>query len=82
MPRMRKDESEAIIDNGLQRLELKIENTVKEKIIEFSSGFPHYIHLICEFGCKEIINNDKINFSESYLLIAIKSGIDAQSLAQ
>lgn len=76
MPRMKSDESEEIINKGFEKLQLKIEKTVKDKIIEFSSGFPHYVHLLCELGCRELINNEKVNFSEAYLIIAIKSGIE------
>lgn len=79
MPRMRKEESEEIIDNGLRRLGLKIDKEVKNSIVEFSSGFPHYVHLLCEIGCKELIKNDKITFSDSYLLIAIRIGIENTS---
>lgn len=76
MPRMKSDESEEIINKGFEKLQLKIEKSVKDKIIEFSSGFPHYVHLLCELGCRELINNEKVNFSEAYLIIAIKSGIE------
>jgi Cdc6-like AAA superfamily ATPase len=76
MPRMKSDESEEIINKGFEKLQLKIEKSVKDKIIEFSSGFPHYVHLLCELGCREVIKNEKVNFSEAYLIIAIKSGIE------
>ncbi|OYU79354.1 MAG: hypothetical protein CFE23_14390 [Flavobacterium sp. BFFFF1] len=79
MPRMKKEESEEIINKGMQKLGIKIENKIREKIIEFSSGFPHYIHLLCKFGAKELIQNDKNNFSESYLTIAIRAGIENTS---
>lgn len=76
MPRMKSEESEEIINKGFEKLNLKIEKSVKDKIIEFSSGFPHYVHLLCELGCRELINNEKVNFSEAYLIIAIKAGIE------
>ena len=76
MPRMKKEECEEIIDNGLRLLQLKIDKNVRNKIVEFSSGFPHYVHLICKYGAKELIENEKINFSDSYLIIAINKGIE------
>jgi len=79
MPRMKKEESEEIIDNGIKKLELTIDSKVRDNIIEFSSGFPHYVHLLCEFGCRDVINNDKTVFSDTYLTIAIKSGIENTS---
>jgi Cdc6-like AAA superfamily ATPase len=48
MPRMSDGELEEIIDNGLKKLELEIIKNVKDKIIEYSSGFPHYTHAICK----------------------------------
>lgn len=79
MPRMQKKECEAIIDNGINLLDLKIDKSVRSKIVEFSSGFPHYVHLLCKYGCKELIENDKSNFNDSYLKIAISKGIDNTS---
>lgn len=79
LPRMGKEECEEIIDNGIKKLGLKIDKSVREKIIEFSSGFPHYVHLLCKYGCRELINNERITFSEAYLTIAINKGIDNTS---
>jgi len=79
MPKMRNEECEEIILNGMNKLELTIDNKVKEKIIEFSSGFPHYVHLLCKYGAKEIIENEKKIFSEAYLNIAIRQGIENTS---
>lgn len=79
MPRMKKEECEEIINNGLKILDLKIDKSVRNKIVEFSSGFPHYVHLICKYGSKELIENEKINFSEPYLKIAINKGIENTS---
>ncbi|MBF4463919.1 AAA family ATPase [Flavobacterium sp. LC2016-12] len=79
MPTMKKEECEEIINNGLKILGLKIDKTVRNKIVEFSSGFPHYVHLICKYGSKELIENEKTNFSEPYLTIAINKGIENTS---
>ena len=40
MPRMKDEECAEIIDNGIARLEISIDKGVKNRIIEFSSGFP------------------------------------------
>ena len=79
MPKMKYEECEEIIVNGLQKLDLTIDANVKEQIIEFSSGFPHYVHLLCKYGAKEIIKNEKKNFSLAYLNIAIRQGIENTS---
>lgn len=76
MPRMKKEECEDIIQNGMEKLGMKIENSVKDKIIDFSSGFPHYIHLLCKYGCEELIDNSRSVFTDAYLTIAVKKGIE------
>jgi Cdc6-like AAA superfamily ATPase len=79
MPRMSDEEASAIIDNGLKSLEISISPPVKQKILEFSSGFPHYIHLLCKYGALHIIENNKNEYNSAYLQIAIKEGIDNTS---
>lgn len=76
MPRMSDLESAEIIEKGLNRLEIQINSNIKNSIIEFASGFPHYIHLLCKYGAKEIIENNKTDFTKAYLDIAIKKGIE------
>lgn len=79
MPRMSDDEAVSIIDNGMKTLGFTISKNVKDKILEFSSGFPHYIHLLCKHGAKQMIINGKTEFNDAYLQIAIKNGIDDTS---
>lgn len=79
MPRMKPEEGEQIILNGFKKLEIKIDRSIINKIIEFSSGFPHYIHLLCKYGAKELIINNKDTFTDAYLSIAIREGIENTS---
>lgn len=76
MPRMSDNESLEIIEKGLEKVEIEISEKIKNEIVEFASGFPHYVHLLCKYGAKEIIANNKIDFSKAYLDIAIKKGIE------
>jgi len=76
MPRMSAQESAEIIDKGLQRLGIQISHGLRFKIIEFASGFPHYIHLLCKFGCEEIIAEDRNEFNERDMQLAIEKGIE------
>jgi Cdc6-like AAA superfamily ATPase len=79
MPKMKNEECEEIITTGLEKLDITIDKKVKDQIIEFSSGFPHYVHLLCKYGAKEIIENEKKHFSPAYLNIAIRQGIENTS---
>jgi len=47
MPRMSTTEIEEIIDTGLQRLDMSIEQQAKKRIVMLSQGLPHYTHLVC-----------------------------------
>lgn len=76
MPRMKPEELGSIIDNGLSALDLKIEKEVRKKIIDFSAGYPHYTHLLCKYGCKEVINDNKNIFLKRHLNKAINLSID------
>ncbi len=76
MPRMSNIESKEIIEKGLNRLEIGFTSNITTKIVEFSSGFPHYIHLLCKFGCEEIIKEEREVFEENDLAVAIIKGIE------
>ncbi len=76
MPRMNSEELGGIIDNGLNALNLKITNDVRKKVIDFSMGFPHYTHLLCKYGCKVAINDEKPNYSASHFKEATKLAIE------
>ncbi|WP_223303976.1 ATP-binding protein [Dokdonella koreensis] len=61
LPRMSREELEQIIDKGLAILGLGMEPAVKAKIIYFSSGFPHFTHLLSKNASSVcILNGDSI----------------------
>lgn len=76
LQRMTEEESSEIVQSGLARLEIQIKPQVVRKIVEFSSGFPHYVHLLCKQGAVELIKNSRQDFNDAYLMIAIKKGIE------
>ena len=76
MPRMSNLESQEIIDQGLLKLEITISDSLRSKIVEFASGFPHYVHLLCKYACEEVIKEERSEISETDLNLAINKGID------
>lgn len=76
MPRMSDIESQEIIDQGLAKLEIQISDALRTRIIEFASGFPHYVHLLCKYACEEVIKDSRDEISEMDLNLAINKGID------
>jgi Cdc6-like AAA superfamily ATPase len=76
MPRMQPEELGSIIDNGITALELNLEETVRQKIIDFSTGFPHYTHLLCKYACKEVINEENTTVGNAHLEKAIRLSVE------
>lgn len=79
MPRMSDDELKEIIENGLTRLELEIIGNVKEKIIDYSSGFPHYTHAICKYAAHLAIHQNENTISIHHFTYAVKRSIENAS---
>ncbi|MBO2011907.1 ATP-binding protein [Hymenobacter negativus] len=80
MPRMSEEELKQIIDNGLRRLELEIIDSVREKIIEYSSGFPHYTHALCKSAAYYAVINDSNTISlRMHFTYAVKKAIQTTS---
>ena len=60
IPRMNHQELRDVIDSGLFKLKLSMDKRVKEDIIVFSQGFPHYTHLLAKFS---VLNAIKKRYS-------------------
>ena len=49
IPRMADHELKDVIDSGLYKLKMFIDEQVKKDIISFSQGFPHFTHLLSKY---------------------------------
>lgn len=79
MPRMSDDELKEIVDKGLNKLELDISDEVKDKVIEYSSGFPHYTHAICKSAAWYAINQESSGVLIQHFTYAVKKAIQTTS---
>jgi Cdc6-like AAA superfamily ATPase len=79
MPRMSDEELNEIITKGFETLQIKIPDAIKQKIITFSSGFPHYTHLLCKFCAKEAIKREADEVSTEDLNEAIRLSVENTS---
>jgi hypothetical protein len=52
MPRMSDDEIRGIIDSGLRRLTMGIDDTAREELVRYSQGVPYITHLLCIYSCR------------------------------
>jgi len=70
VPLMSVEDSEELIDKSMQIVKMKIDEGIIDKIIEYSSGFPHYIHSLCKYaavyaveGDSDIIKNEHFDYA-------------------
>lgn len=76
MPRMSETELKEIITKGFEELEMKITRQATQKILNFSSGFPHYTHLLCKYSIKNALENEKAEVKADEFKLAIRQAID------
>jgi Cdc6-like AAA superfamily ATPase len=76
LPRMSASELAEIIDNGLTKLGLKIDPLIRDDIIDFSQGFPHYTHLLTKYAAKAALQSDKVEINRSHFDIAIEEALE------
>ncbi len=79
LPRMSDVEQLEIIEAGFKAADLEIAMQVKNKIVKFSSGFPHYTHLLCKYAGEIAINEGKEKVSLAHLNKAISKAISNTS---
>ncbi|MDQ8206272.1 hypothetical protein QEH52_02045 [Coraliomargarita sp. SDUM461003] len=58
MPKMSQTELASIIEKGLDIVGLEMEESVKDHIIDFSLGFPHFTHLLAKHSCMNALNKE------------------------
>lgn len=76
MPRMSKAELTQIIDKGLSILDLAMDPAVKARIVDFSSGFPHFTHLLGKYAVRECISRGDALVSETHYRRALEHAIE------
>ncbi len=59
MPRMSPIELKDIVEKGLERLEMKIEEPVKQLVVRLSYGLPHYTHLLMLHAAQSAAEDDR-----------------------
>ena len=75
MPRMSKAELEAIIAKGLEILSMGAEPGVSSRIVELSSGFPHFAHLLGKCAANTAIVHGRLKIEKADLSAAILDAI-------
>ena len=76
LPLMSPLESKEMIQNNLNLISLKTNDEIEEKIIEFASGFPNYMHLLCKYAAHEAIINDHTTINDTHFKHAVLKSIE------
>jgi Cdc6-like AAA superfamily ATPase len=76
MPRMSAAEISQIIQIGLERLEMKIENKALARIINLAQGLPHYAHLIGLHAARFALDNRSTDLTVETIERAIDRAIN------
>lgn len=79
VPLMTLQESAELISRSMKILELQIEEKVAEKIIDYSSGFPHYIHLLCKYAAMYAVEEDETMIKSKHFDYAVSESIKNSS---
>lgn len=67
LPLMSNAEAAQIIKNSLPILELDMQESISERIVEYAAGYPHFVHLLCKNAAKAAIQgNEKIIGTEHF----------------
>jgi Cdc6-like AAA superfamily ATPase len=80
LDRMKESELKKIIENGLARLGFEISLMVEQDIVNFSQGFPHYVHMLTKNAAAHLIEIDdpsRTKITKADLKIAIDEAINS-----
>jgi len=76
MQRMSTDELREIINKGLGRLGMTIDEDAIKHISLISQGLPHYTHLLGLYASREAIDQNTKTISMSHVQIAVKNALE------
>lgn len=75
MPPMSVPEIEQIIDNGMARLQMKIERTARSEIAMMCQGFPHYAHALGLHATRACLDRGSLTITHEDVDVAIKAAL-------
>ena len=85
MPRMSEEELEEIVINGATKLSLTVESAVVSAIVNYSTGFPHYTHLLAKYACKnailsncDVVKMDDFNVAVKEAIVNVQQRLTSQ----
>jgi len=76
IPLMNTEESIDMISNSMNILKMEMDDETTHKIVEYASGFPHYIHLLCKFSTLSSLERKSIKICKDDLNFAVEKSIE------
>lgn len=76
LPRMSKDELGEIIDKGLSKIGMTIEEEAKSEIIDMSGGFPHYTHLLSNYAAIKTVQKESTKIFIQEFNLSIEKALE------
>lgn len=75
VPLMTEQEIKDLASNSFGILELITSNEILQKIADYSSGFPHYAHLLCKYASLQTIEYEVDEINEEHFDFAVVQSI-------
>lgn len=72
LSRMSAEELRLILNNGEEKLNIKFQDEVKDKIVRVSAGYPHFTHLIALKCAENAVSEDRSEITSENLSQALK----------
>jgi len=79
MPRMAQEELREIVDKGMKRVSMTIDDAAAEHITALSQGLPYYTHLLALNSGLEAVEGGEKHVTMGYVAAAIKKSIERTS---
>jgi hypothetical protein len=68
-------EIQQIVDTGATAVGVSIPSKIREQVVDFSCGYPHYTHLLCLFACENALARNADMVRQPDLEFAISQSI-------
>lgn len=75
MPRMSMPELFEIIDKGMQKANMTIDDEAKKRIATLSQGLPHYTHLLALYAAQRVVATERSNVDLADVRTAIDTAL-------
>ena len=75
MPRMSASELQQILDNGMERLKMTMEEDAKSEIAALSQGLPHYTHLLGRHATRVALDRGSLQVTPRDVEAAVRRAL-------